>query len=140
MDQAAHIAGAGPSGEPRQCCAVLAEDDSQMRELLTGALQREGFVVTAVTDGVELVEAIRTMVAGSGEPDLVVSDVQMPRCTGITALTTLRKMSFSAPVLLITAFGDEDTHAQAIRLGASILDKPFDIYKFRTIAANLVRR
>src|SRR5262249_49504342 len=100
---------------------------------------REGFDVETVEDGLELIEMVRESMA-SEPPDLIVSDVQMPRCTGLAALAALRKLELKIPVLLITAFGYEDTHDQAIRLGAAIMDKPFDIYKFRTIAAELVRR
>jgi CheY-like chemotaxis protein len=118
---------------------ILAEDDPYMRTMLCGALEREGFRVTSVTDGLELVEAVKSSVDRSESPHLIVSDVQMPGCTGLTALARLRKLNLRTPALLITAFGDEMTHDQAKSLGASILDKPFDIYQFRTLVLELVR-
>jgi len=118
---------------------ILAEDDPYMRTMLCGALEREGFRVTSVTDGLELVEAVKSSTARSESPHLIVSDVQMPGCTGLTALARLRKLDLRMPALLITAFGDEMTHDQAKSLGASILDKPFDIYQFRTLVLDLVR-
>ncbi|MCK6545765.1 response regulator [Myxococcota bacterium] len=115
--------------------AFLAEDDGELRALLTGALEREGFAVQAVRDGLELVELVSS---APKLPELIVSDVQMPRLTGLAALAELRRRGVETPALLITAFGDDETHAAAMRLGAVIIDKPFDIYKFRTLAAVLV--
>jgi FixJ family two-component response regulator len=51
----------------------------------------------------------------------------MPGLTGLEVLAGLRKRDQSTPVILITAFGDEQTHAEAKRLGATaVIDKPFD--------------
>lgn len=127
---------ASTADEQRPKWAFLAEDDPELRTLLVGALEREGFAVKAVRDGLELVALISS---GSPRPDLIVSDVQMPRLTGLGALAELRRRGVTTPALLITAFGDDDTHGAAMRLGAVIIDKPFDIYKFRTLAAVLVR-
>ena len=120
--------------------AIIAEDDHQMRQLLVGALEREGFVVTAVEDGLQLLEEVRRLSEGARDPHLIVSDIHMPHCSGLMALTTLRRMNLQMPVLLITAFGDEDTHAQARSLGATLLDKPFDIHRFRSLAAGIAAR
>jgi CheY-like chemotaxis protein len=110
-----------------------------MRTMLCSALEREGFSVTAVTDGLELVEAVKSMAERSTVPALIVTDIQMPGCTGLVALSKTRKLISSVPVLFITAFGDEYAHTQAKNLSAAILDKPFDIYQFRTLVADLVR-
>jgi CheY-like chemotaxis protein len=60
--------------------------------------------------------------------DLVISDVRMPGLTGIEILEGMYKHKGFPPVVLITAFGDEETHEQAHRLGAvAMFDKPFDI-------------
>jgi DNA-binding response OmpR family regulator len=60
--------------------------------------------------------------------DLVISDIRMPRISG---LDVLRAESFGGefpPIILITAFGDEWTHGKAKYLGAvDVFDKPFDI-------------
>jgi DNA-binding response OmpR family regulator len=48
--------------------------------------------------------------------------------TGLDVLTELRWDDWAIPVILITAFGDEDTHAEGERLGAAaVFNKPFDI-------------
>lgn len=127
------------SSEERVRRVVVADDDLEMRAVMSSALRRDGFDVAEANDGIELLD----MICGSGarSPDLIVSDIQMPRCSGLDALVALRRMRCSIPVVLITAFGDEDTHARALDFGASaIIDKPFDIYWFRRLAAGLAAR
>jgi DNA-binding response OmpR family regulator len=52
----------------------------------------------------------------------------MPGVTGLEVLEGTREYKEFPPMILITAFGDEETHDQARRLGAAaIFDKPFDI-------------
>lgn len=120
--------------------AILAEDDPSMRAMLTSALEREHFDVIAVSDGLELLDQVRGLHERALDPQLIISDIHMPRCSGLTALSALRRMNLQMPVLLITAFGDDDTHAQAKSLGATILDKPFDLARFRTLAAGVAAR
>jgi len=64
-------------------------------------------------------------------PDLIVSDVRMPGWSGLDLLRFLRHRRSAIPVVLITAFGDRDTHERAARLGAAVLDKPFALADLR---------
>lgn len=117
---------------------LLAEDDDDMRGLVASALREEGFEVTGVRSGNELLECVGSMVLstdGDVPLDLIVSDVRMPGKTGLEVLAGLRRSDWSTPVILITAFGDERTHSEAMRLGAvAALDKPFDIHELRALA------
>ena len=69
------------------------------------------------------------MTAKDPEPfDLIISDIRMPGITGMTILDGVQLFEGFPPMILITAFGDEETHAEAKRLGvAAIFDKPFDL-------------
>lgn len=109
---------------------LLAEDDPEMRRMMAGALRRRGFEVQETGDGRELVDALVRAVTGADElrPHLIISDVRMPGHSGLEVLARLRRVDTATPVILITAFGDAQTHAEARRLGAStLLDKPFDL-------------
>jgi DNA-binding response OmpR family regulator len=60
----------------------------------------------------------------------------MPGLSGLHALDWFHKVrAWHAPVIVITAFGDAQTHAQARQLGAHVLDKPFDLDALRRTIA-----
>lgn len=105
---------------------LIAEDDVEMRRLLGGALRRAGFRVFEAVDGVDLRD--RILHADGELPALVISDVRMPRLSGLDAVRAIRERFAALPVIIITAFGDHDTHERAAALGAcTVLDKPFDL-------------
>jgi CheY-like chemotaxis protein len=121
-----------PSEEPTRAPRILvAEDDDAMRAMLVRTLTRAGYVVVEVEDGFELGDYVAMMRGQGGTlapPDLIVSDVRMPGRNGLEALQRLRAQGVSCPVLLMSAFADDATHAEALRLGARrLLDKPVDL-------------
>jgi CheY-like chemotaxis protein len=121
---------------------LLAEDDAAFCALLQEAFARDGYDVVAVRDGTELLERLGGLSFGSSEAetfDVVVSDVRMPGWTGLNVLVTMgRAESSPPPVVLITAFGDERLHEQAMKAGAiAVLDKPFEIDDLRAIVNRL---
>lgn len=101
-----------------------------MRILLTWSLRWEGYEVVECRNGTDLLDALSGATA-EDEADgvaLVISDIRMPGISGLDVLRSLRLSESFPPVVLITAFGDEETHAEADRLGAiALFDKPFDI-------------
>ncbi|NUQ73558.1 MAG: response regulator [Polyangiaceae bacterium] len=121
---------------------VVADDDDDMRSLLSGLFRADGFVVSEAKDGQELLAMLVARTAPDGTPiapDLVVTDVQMPGATGIRVLSHVRRAHPTVPVILITAFGSVELHAQAKRLGAAtVLDKPFDIGELRKLVQRLL--
>ena len=104
----------------------LAEDDLELRRLLTQRLKNLGLDVVAVRDGRELARQLRGA-SPEDPPRLVISDLRMPGRSGMDVLQTMRETGGQTPFILITAFGDPETHAEAHRLGARIFDKPFDL-------------
>jgi CheY-like chemotaxis protein len=110
---------------------LVAEDDDAMRAMLVRTLGRAGYTVVEVEDGFELGDYVAMMRGHGGTlapPDLIVSDVRMPGRTGLEALKRLREQGITCPVLLLSAFADAETHAEALRLGArQLLDKPVDL-------------
>jgi DNA-binding response OmpR family regulator len=110
---------------------LLAEDDAEMRKLLRAALEAAGYRVREAWDGQEALRPISAL-GGSFRsafaPDVVVADIRMPHFSGLELLEAVRVVDPSLPVILITAFGDEETHAEARRLGVTaVFDKPFEI-------------
>ena len=71
--------------------------------------------------------------------DVVVSDVRMPGWSGVNVLLTMRHQADPCPIVLITAFGDERLHEQAMKAGAfAILDKPFELDDLRALVNRLM--
>jgi DNA-binding response OmpR family regulator len=122
---------------------LLAEDDADMRRLVVEALQKDGYEVIAVPDGGRLLVTLARELAdadSSALPDLIVSDIRMPTCTGMQILEQLRAVHRNVPVILMTAFGDAATREHARSLGAVLFDKPFDLNDLRAAASRLLRR
>lgn len=125
----------------KPCRILLAEDDSEMRALVSGALRQDGHEVVEVADGGGLLLQIARVFTSDGAPlayDLVVSDIRMPICDGLQVLECLRQTRWGTPVVLMTAFGDHRTRAEVEAMGAFLLDKPFDVDDLRTMVMNLV--
>jgi CheY-like chemotaxis protein len=122
---------------------LVAEDDPEMCRLLATVLPRWGFDVMLAHDGDELTELVRGFLVGGDAhgrrvPDLIISDVRMPGHSGLFVLEYLRKHAWPTPFVVITAFGDASTHAEAARLGAArVLDKPFDLNHLRSTVLEL---
>ena len=120
---------------------LLAEDDDAMRAMIASALRRDGYEVIEAANGLQLWELLETYV-GDGPvrtPALVISDIRMPGASGLEVLAALRAHNPTTPVVLTTAFGDAETHAEGDRLGAQlVLDKPFDLADLRTVVRVLM--
>ncbi len=109
---------------------LLAEDDFEMRKMLAWFLREEGFEVTECNDGDSLMRRLGFLdpLNGTETFDLIISDIRMPGVTGTQVLEAIKDYENFPPMILITAFGDEDTHLKAKKLGAAmVIDKPFDI-------------
>jgi CheY-like chemotaxis protein len=132
-----------PSGATRPFRILVAEDDAEMRRLVTDALREDGYEVVELADGGRLLVDIAARLKAAPEGDyedidLIVSDIRMPICTGLQILEALRQAHWRTPVILMTAFGDKATRRQAESLRAVLFDKPFDLDDLRTAVANLL--
>jgi DNA-binding response OmpR family regulator len=108
---------------------VVADDDPEMSELIAAVMAKRGYSVIEFGDGHDVFAHIVDVMAGKAPaPSLVVSDLRMPGMTGLEIIVALQGSGLDVPVILITAFGDSETHARARDLGAAfILDKPFEM-------------
>ncbi|OJH42619.1 transcriptional regulator [Cystobacter ferrugineus] len=123
------------TSEPHPLRILLAEDDEEMRSLLTLTLARAGFAVVALEDGYELADYVSlTRVCGGplAPPDLILSDIRMPGRTGLEVLAQTQAAGLACPVILLSSFSDEETREEARRLGVrAFLDKPVDLEVLR---------
>lgn len=94
---------------------LLVEDDNNLREIYEARLQAEGYTIVAAQDGEEAL-----VVAKREKPDLVISDVMMPRISGFEMLDILRNTDGmqSVKVIMLTALGQAEDKTRADSLGA----------------------
>lgn len=120
---------------------LLGEDDAEMRAMLADPLREDGYDLLEARDGTELVRAIHRFEDAMVPLGLIITDVRMPGFSGLEVLEYLDYARLTVPVIVMTAFGDDDTHAQAHRRHAAlVLDKPFDIDDLRAAVARLLPR
>jgi PAS domain S-box len=101
---------------------LVVDDNSDMRMYLTRLLSG-AFIVTAASDGTEALEAIRTC-----RPDLVLTDIMMPRLDGFGLLTAIRSDPSleTIPVIMLSARAGEEARAGGLERGADdYVVKPF---------------
>jgi DNA-binding NtrC family response regulator len=114
---------------------LIAEDDDLTRELLAKVLRREGYEIVEAADGAEALERLATPF------DLVLSDVQMARKSGMELLDAVNAATPDTPVVLITAYADPGAAMDAIARGAAdYLAKPVDIIALRSTVTRALER
>lgn len=106
--------------------ALVVDDETNLRESLVELIAGEGFRVAQAGDGADAVESLRS---GAVEPDVVFLDVRMPKMDGLEVLRLIQAEKLtSAPVIVISAFGDSSKMIEAMRLGAyDYVTKPLDV-------------
>lgn len=94
---------------------LLVEDDNNLREIYEARLQAEGYTIVSAKDGEEAL-----VVAKAEKPDLVISDVMMPKISGFEMLDILRNTDElkGVKVIMLTALGQSDDQQRADKLGA----------------------
>jgi two-component system, NtrC family, response regulator HydG len=102
---------------------LVADDQEMMRDSLAATLARDGHEVIAAGDGPA---AVGRLSAGA-KFDLLITDLKMPKMTGIELLTEAKRLRPEMPVVLMTAFATVATAVEAMKLGAyDYIQKPFD--------------
>lgn len=115
-------------GAPR---ILVAEDHPGMLQLLTRTLRRQGYDVVVAHGGAELMQWVRMLSEWEDRvplADLIVTDLRMPGFSGQDCIDRLHAVGHPIPVILITAFGSDEVHRQALAKGArAVLDKPLHL-------------
>ncbi len=94
---------------------LLVEDDNNLREIYEARLQAEGYNTVTASDGEQAL-----VVAKEAKPDLVISDVMMPKISGFEMLDILRNTDGlkDVKVIMLTALGQAEDKTRADQLGA----------------------
>ncbi|WP_327305273.1 response regulator transcription factor [Streptomyces sp. NBC_01298] len=100
---------------------LFVEDDDVIREATTLALERDGFVVTAMPDGLSGLESFR-----ANRPDIALLDVMVPGMDGVSLCRRIRDES-TVPVIMLSARADSIDVVLGLEAGADdYVTKPFD--------------
>ena len=115
---------------------LLADDDPTIADSLAPFLERAGFHVMVVSNGMDALNK-----AQKHHPDLIILDVLMPRMDGRETLRRLRKSNIWTPTILLTQVGEASERALALEEGADdYLNKPFDPHELLARVRAVLRR
>lgn len=115
---------------------LIVEDEPKTGDYLRQGLAEAGFIVDLARDGLDGLH-----LAQSGEYDLIVLDVMLPRLDGWGVLETLRRAGRETPVLFLTARDQVEDRVRGLELGADdYLVKPFAFSELLARVRTLLRR
>ena len=133
------VAPVTPEAVPERQRSVLVVDDSLTVRKITGRLlTREGYIVLVAKDGIEALEKMRDQV-----PDVMITDVEMPRMDGFDLTRSVRAESTlqSLPIIMITSRTADKHRQHANELGVDVfLGKPYEESELLGHIATLVKR
>ena len=115
---------------------LIVEDEPDMVLGLKDNFEFEGYEVITASDGAVGLERARTM-----KPDLVILDIMLPVLSGLEVCKTLRGEGFEAPIVMLTARGQEIDKVVGLELGADdYVTKPFSIRELLARVRAILRR
>ena len=114
---------------------LVVDDEESLRLSLKFKLKSAGFDVDTAIDGEEALDKLK------GKPvDVVLLDINMPRMSGIEALTIIRQTYPKTEAIMLTGFADFSTAIECLKIGAKdYLVKPVDTTELVTRLRSLVR-
>jgi DNA-binding response OmpR family regulator len=115
---------------------AIVEDEQNIRDNVTFALKREGYLVESHADGVAAWESFERSL-----PDLVILDIIMPRMDGLELCRRVRSLSQTVPIVFLTSRDEEFDRVLGLELGADdYLCKPFSMRELVARVKVLFRR
>ena len=114
---------------------LIVEDKEQERQLLKQLLEGPALAVDVVGEGAEALDRLN-----SRSYSIVITDLKMPRLSGMQLIEEVQKRSLPVTVIVTTGFGGIDEAVQAMRLGAyEFLTKPVDVERLRLVVQRALR-
>ena len=116
---------------------MIVEDTIDTRLVVSLALQQKGFFVVTAANGEEAVE-----IAQRAVPDLILMDLNMPRCDGLAATRRIRRHAElrEVPILAVTAYDTLGMQRAALEAGCTgYLTKPIDFDRLETVVSSYLQ-
>lgn len=115
---------------------LIVEDDTALQLFLRKGLELEGHTVTVVNDGEDALQAV-----SADPPDLVVLDLNLPRCDGMDVLRALHGQLHATSILVLTGRASVEDRVSCLDLGADdYLQKPFSLFELLARCRAIGRR
>jgi len=115
---------------------LVVDDEKSMREILQIFLKNEGYSVSVASNGAVAIENIKKDIF-----DLIITDMNMPKASGLDLLKSTKQISPDTIVVIITAFGSTDSAVEAMKLGAyDYIQKPFQMDEIRMVLKNALEK
>jgi CheY-like chemotaxis protein len=125
-----------PSGQSARSASILVVDDEpDVAELFRQRFRRETRQGTYVMHFAGSGEQALDLLAGEIRPELIVilSDINMPGMDGLELLGAIKQPRPDLPVMMVTAYGDDERRRRALEFGASeFITKPVDFEKLKS--------
>ena len=108
---------------------MVVDDEPFIRDVMNEFLTMHGHNVTSFGSGEDAVSELQSF-----KPDMVLLDIWMPGMSGLETLEKIRKENTSVGIVMLSAFGDEETVSDAMGMGADYyLQKPIEFKKLLDI-------
>lgn len=115
---------------------AVVDDEADLRETLSFAIEKEGYECQVYRDGQQAWETFEKQM-----PDLIVLDVSMPRMDGLELCRLIRKVSESVPILFLSSKDDEIDRILGLEIGGDdYMCKPFSVRELLVRIKVLFRR
>ncbi len=113
---------------------LIVDDQAGVRFLLEIVVRESGHETYMAQNGMEAIEMARTI-----HPDLIFMDVRMPLIGGLEALGKIKATNPEIQVIIMTAYGSEQTVSEALKKGAwCYIAKPFDVNEIKELLIKFV--
>ena len=113
---------------------LIVDDDLSMRMALSESLESFGYAVETAENGADGLNRFREHAF-----DAVITDMRMPRMSGMDVLRGVKRISFRTPVIVITAYGTVNTAVEAMKEGAAdFIMKPFSLDDLESVVKNVL--
>jgi len=110
---------------------LVIDDEKSILDLLSAVFEKEGYLVETCLSATRAVELIETQ-----DFDMIISDIKMPRMSGMELLRYVRDKRPDIPIVMITAYGTIKQAVEALKAGAmDYIVKPFDVDELKIIVA-----
>jgi DNA-binding NtrC family response regulator len=114
---------------------LVVDDEPSVLGITARLLEAAGFTVTTCSDSTKALDLL-----GDLEPDLLITDVRMPKVTGTDLARTMRRFAVDIPIIIITGYAEIDVVIEAIRQNVfDVIQKPYNPDELAAAAGRAIR-